>query len=58
MLVGKGLLTQSDLIDEWGNSFVYELKMDRDPATGKDYTISLSSMGPDGIPGNADDIKL
>lgn len=58
VLVDKGLLPQSGLTDEWGNPFVYQLKMERDPATGKDYTISLSSMGPDGIAGNADDIKL
>ena len=58
VLVDKGLLSESDLTDEWGNPFVYQLKMERDPSTGKDYTISLSSMGPDGVAGNADDIKL
>lgn len=58
VLVDKGLLSPSDLTDEWGNPYVYQLKMERDPSTGQDYTISLSSMGPDGVAGNADDIKL
>jgi len=58
VLVDKGLLSQSDLVDEWGNPFVYQIKMETDLATGSNYTINLSSMGPDGIPGNADDIKL
>lgn len=57
-LLDKGLLSQSDVTDEWGNAFVYDLKNEKDPATGKDYTISLSSRGPDGIAGNGDDIKL
>lgn len=57
LLVDKGLLSPSDLTDDWGNTFVYKLKNQRDPATGKDYTISLSSKGPDGIAGNADDIS-
>ena len=57
VLVDKGLLSQSDITDEWGNPFVYQLNMEKDPATGKDYTIKLFSSGPDGIPGNADDIS-
>lgn len=57
-LVDKGLLSADDLIDEWGNTFGYQLKMEKDPATGKDYTIKLFSKGPDGIAGNADDISL
>ena len=56
-LVAKGLLSPSDLTDDWGNTFVYELKNEKDPSTGKDYTISLSSKGPDGVAGNADDIS-
>ena len=57
-LVDKGLLSADDLIDEWGNTFGYQLTMEKDPATGKDYTIKLFSKGPDGIAGNADDIDL
>ena len=57
-LVSKGVVTAADITDEWGNTFEYRVDPVRDAMTGKDYTINLSSKGPDGIAGNADDIKL
>ena len=56
-LVDKGLVSKADITDEWGNVFNYRLEWGEETALEKKYKIYLSSNGPDGIPGNADDIK-
>ena len=57
-LVAKGALTEADITDAWGHAYNYRLEWGQESAMEKKYTISLSSNGPDGIPGNADDIGL
>ena len=57
LLVDKGLVSKSDITDEWGNVFHYRLEWGEETALEKKYKIYLSSNGPDGIAGNADDIS-
>ena len=57
-LVEKGVLTAADITDAWGNAYVYKLEWGEETALEKKYTIFMSSKGPDGITGNADDIGL
>ena len=57
-LVDKGFLQQQQIIDEWGNKFVYRLEWGKDDGFWKEYKIYVHSKGPDGISGNGDDISM
>ncbi|HEX7025705.1 MAG TPA: type II secretion system protein GspG [Gammaproteobacteria bacterium] len=57
-LVNGGLLTESDITDEWGNTFVYRLEWGEQVGPQQEYRIFVHSRGPDGISGNADDIAM
>lgn len=57
-LVDEGILTQADITDEWGNTFVYRLEWTRQAGQEKQYSIFVRSRGPDGISGNDDDIIM
>ena len=58
VLVDRGYLSQSDITDEWGNTFVYRLEWGKETAWGKEYKIFVHSKGPDGQSGNSDDIGM
>jgi flagellar basal body-associated protein FliL len=53
-LVARGMATAADITDPWGHAFVYRME----PATGEGFVIRLSSNGPDGMAGTADDIGI
>lgn len=57
-LVNGGLLTESDITDEWGNTFVYRLEWGDQVGPQREYRIFVHSRGPDGVSGNADDIVM
>jgi hypothetical protein len=57
-LVARGLATAADITDPWGHVFVYRVESAADATTGAGLTIKLSSNGPDGIAGTADDIGI
>ena len=57
-LVSKGVITASDITDEWGNSFVYRLEWGKETALEREYEIFIFSKGPDGVSGTADDISI
>lgn len=57
-LVDKGFLQPQDIIDEWGNEYVYRLEWGKDDGFWKEYKIFVHSNGPDGISGNKDDIRM
>ena len=57
-LVDKGALRQADIIDEWGNTFVYRMEWGKKTLMGKEYSIFIHSKGKDGISGNADDVMM
>lgn len=58
LLVDQGILTQSEIIDEWENTFVYRLEWGEQIGLERQYRIFVHSRGPDGISGNADDILM
>lgn len=60
LLVQLGMLAPDDLVDPWGHAFVMRR------ATGRRASVvvseraldwELSSPGPDGVPGNGDDVR-
>lgn len=57
-LVNEGLLTEADVTDEWGNTFVYRLEEGEQIGSQRQYAVFLHSRGPDGISGNSDDVVL
>lgn len=57
-LVDEGTLTQADITDEWGNTFVYRLEWTQRAGQEKRYSIFVHSRGPDGISGNDDDVTM
>lgn len=57
-LVDEGLLTQADITDEWGNTFVYRLEWTEQTGQQRQYSIFVHSRGPDGISGNDDDVVM
>jgi len=57
-LVASGAMTVADITDDWGHVYNYRVEWGQESATEKKFTIFVTSNGPDGIPGNADDIGL
>jgi hypothetical protein len=57
-LVERRYLTQSEITDEWGNTFVYRLEWGKETPWGKEYKIFVHSKGPDGVSGNSDDVAM
>lgn len=57
-LVDQGLLTQADITDEWGNTFVYRIEWGEQTGLERQYSIFVHSRGPDGISGNDDDVIM
>lgn len=55
-LVEKGLLKQDEITDPWGHDFAYRLEEGIQGQGSKHYQVYVYSAGPDGIPGNKDDI--
>ena len=58
VLVDRRYLSQSDITDEWGNTFVYRLEWGKETPWGKEYKIFVHSKGPDGRSGSSDDIGM
>jgi len=57
-LVNKGFLSQADITDEWGNTFVYKLEWGKKTPFAHEYKIYVHSMGPDGVSGTSDDVHM
>lgn len=57
-LVDEGYLAESDITDEWNNTFVYRIEWGEETALEREYSIFVHSRGPDGISGNSDDIVM
>lgn len=60
LLVQLGMLTPEALVDPWGHAFVLRRVTGRHPAvvvSERAVDWELSSPGPDGVPGNADDVR-
>ncbi len=57
-LVDRRYLSQSDITDEWGNTFVYRLEWGKETPWGKEYKIFVHSKGADGRSGNSDDVAM
>ena len=58
VLVDRRYLSQSEITDEWGNTFVYRLEWGKETPWGKEYKIFVHSKGPDGMSGNSDDVAM
>jgi hypothetical protein len=60
LLVQLGMLEPDALVDPWGRAFVLHRVTGRHPAvvvSERALDWELSSPGPDGVPGNADDVR-
>ncbi len=60
LLVQLGVLEPDALVDPWGHAFVLRRVTGRHPAvvvSERALEWELSSAGPDGVPGNGDDVR-
>ncbi len=60
LLVQLGMIEPDALVDPWGHAFVMRRVTGRHPAvvvSERAIDWELSSPGPDGVPGNADDVR-